>query len=156
MPTQSLIRWIAVLLVLALFCPLVFAQPGRQPGRFPQPGQPGRPFQPGQPMSPAQPGPSDAEVATACGGMLLFFILIGVISLVSTIVWIFVVIWVAKDANARGMDNSGLWVVLVLFLGVLGLVIYLVSRPSGDLKICRECGKKRLREARRCPHCRAA
>ena len=147
---QALIRSIAVLLALAVFCPLVFAQPGR-PGRFPQPGQPGRPFQ-----TPPQTGPTDAEVATACGGMLLFFIIVGVISLVSTIVWIFVVIWVAKDANARGMDNSALWVVLVLFLGLIGLVVYLVSRPAGELKICRECGKKRLREARRCPHCRAA
>jgi hypothetical protein len=166
---QSLIRWTAVLLALTLFCPLVFAQPNRpgqpgrpfpqpgQPGRpFPQPGQPGRPIQPGQPISPGQTGPSDAQVARACGGMIILFVILGVISIVSTIIWIFVLIWVAKDAKARGMDNSALWVVLVLFLGLLGLIIYIVSRPAGDLKICRECGKKRLRGGKRCPHCRAA
>jgi hypothetical protein len=151
---RSISRCVAVLVVLTLFCPLVLAQP-RPP--FQQPGQrPGQPFQPVQPMSPGQNGPSDADVATACGGMAVIFVIIAVISIISTIVWIFVLIWVAKDANARGMDNSVLWVVLVFFLGVIGLVIYLVVRPAGTLKTCRECGKKRLREAKRCPHCRLA
>ena len=160
MSARSIIRCVAALMALTLFCPLVLAQPGpgQRPGQpFQQPGQrPGQPFQPGQPMSPGETGPSDADVATACGGMVVFFVIIAVISIISTIVWIFVLIWVAKDASSRGMDNSVLWVVLVFFLGVIGLVIYLVVRPAGTLKTCPECGKKRLREARRCPHCRTA
>lgn len=110
-------------------------------------------------MQPGDTEPSDAEAAAgcaACGGMVAVMVVSLVISIVSLVVWIFVVIWVAKDAKARGMDNGGLWVVLVLFLGLVGLIIYLVVRPAGELTTCDECGKKRLRELKRCPHCRAA
>ena len=79
-----------------------------------------------------------------------------VVSVAAMVAWIFVAIWASKDAKSRGMDNSGMWVVLILFTGMIGLIIYIVSRPPGDLKTCRECGNKRLRESRRCPHCRAA
>jgi len=142
-----------VLLLLTTMSPLAVAQPGR-PGQPFQPGRPGQPFQPGGPGQPG--GPSDADAAAGCaamGGCLIFGLILSVVSL---IVWIFVAVWAAKDAKSRGMDNSGMWVVLILFTGVIGLVIYLVSRPSGTLKSCRECGGKRLRESRRCPHCRAA
>jgi hypothetical protein len=157
---QSLMRWSAVLLALTLFCPLVFGQPNR-------PGQPGRPFpQPGQPNRPGQPGPTGSNTVdaarqagalscAACSGIFTL-IIAGIVLIIHTIIWVLVAIWVANDAKARGMDNSALWVVLTIFLGLIGLIIYLVSRPTGELTICRECGKKRLREARRCPHCRAA
>ncbi len=137
--------------LLVTLSPLALAQPGR----------PGQPFPPGRPSGqPNQPiGPSDAQKAgaAACGGVALFFaiLMIGV-SIVATVIWVFVAIWAAKDAKARGMDNSALWIVLILFTGLIGLIIYLVSRPSGELVLCEECGSKRLRESRRCPHCRAA
>lgn len=154
MAAHSLYRWVAVLLILMTISPLALAQPGRRPG------QPGQPFQPGRPMQPGQPNqPSDADAAVgcaACGVSALFVIVAVGISIAAMIAWIFVAIWASKDAAARGMDNSGMWVVLILFTGMIGLIIYLVSRPQGELKICRECGSKRLRESRRCPHCRAA
>jgi hypothetical protein len=142
-----------VLLTLLILCPLVLAQPRR-------PGQPFPPNRPGQP-GPIRPGgPSDADTAAgcaACGSAFVFIIILGtVISIATTIVWVFVLIWVAKDARSRGMDNGAMWVILVLFTGVIGLIIYIVSRTQGELKTCRECGNKRLRESRRCPHCRAA
>jgi hypothetical protein len=142
-----------VLLVLLTLCPLVLAQPGR-------PGQPFPPNRPGQP-GPIRPGgPSDADTAAgcaACGSAFLFIIIASVvISVLTTIAWVFVLIWVAKDARSRGMDNGAMWVILVLFTGVIGLIIYIVSRTQGELKTCRECGNKRLRASRRCPHCRAA
>jgi hypothetical protein len=144
-----------VLLFLSITCPLALAQPGR-PGR---PGQPGQPFQPGQPIRPGQQGPSDADAAaaaTACGGCGIAIVVIAVlVSLVTTVIWVFVLIWVAKDAKSRNVDNPALWVILVFFLGVIGLVIYVVARPQGELVRCRDCGNKRLRESRRCPHCRA-
>src|SRR3954467_5163117 len=40
-------------------------------------------------------------------------------------------IWVARDAKSRGMDNSVMWMVLVFFTSLLGLVIYIFSRPQG-------------------------
>jgi hypothetical protein len=149
--TRTLLRSLIVLLVLTILCPLVYGQ--RRPG---QPFQPNPP--PGQPFQ--QPGganaPNAGGAAACCGAYLFIMIFIGVLSVGSLIAWIFISLWVYKDATSRGLDNSGMWLVLVLFTGMIGLIIYIVTRPQGDLKTCRECGNKRLRESRRCPHCRAA
>jgi hypothetical protein len=51
------------------------------------------------------------------------------------------------------MDNSVMWMILVMFIGLLGLIIYLFSRPQGDLIQCGHCGNSRLAVSRRCPHC---
>jgi hypothetical protein len=140
--------------LLATLAPLALAQPGR-PGQPFQPRQPG----PGGPIGPSRPSSSpntDAAGCAACGVAGVFGVLMIIIAVASTVVWVLVAIWAAKDAKARGMDNSALWVVLILFTGLIGLIIYLVTRPSGELVLCEECGSKRLRESRRCPHCRAA
>jgi hypothetical protein len=159
---QPLTRLALVFVALTSLTPLILAQPGRpgQPGRPNPPFQPGQPGRPNPPFQPGQPNPNNADTAAgcaACGGAFVFIIILSVaISIVTTIIWVFVLIWVAKDAKSRGMDNGAMWVVLVLFTGVIGLVIYIVSREQGDLVLCRDCGNKRLRESRRCPHCRAA
>jgi len=44
-------------------------------------------------------------------------------------VWIALLVWVYRDASRRGM-NGALWVVVVFFLHLIGLVIYLVVRGS--------------------------
>jgi len=145
---RPIIRLTLVLLTLMTLSPLVLAQPGRRPGQPVQPFQPGRPGQPGS--------GGEAAGCAACGGFMVILIISLVVSVAAMVAWIFVAIWASKDAKSRGMDNSGMWVVLILFTGMIGLIIYIVSRPPGDLKTCRECGNKRLRESRRCPHCRAA
>ncbi len=104
-------------------------------------------------VSAERAGANDAAGCAACG---VFGVIMLVIGVGATIFWVFVAVWAAKDAKSRGMDNGALWVVLILFTGVIGLIIYIVSRPQGDLYSCEDCGKKRLRESRRCPHCRAA
>jgi hypothetical protein len=151
MPGRPTLRLLLVLLTLMTLSPLASAQPGRRPGAPFSPNRPGQPYQSGQPS-----GGSDVAGCAACGVSAVFLIVALAISVVAMVVWIFIAIWAYKDATARGMDNGCLWLVLILFTGLIGLIIYLVSRPSGELKICRECGKKRLREARRCPHCRFA
>jgi hypothetical protein len=62
-------------------------------------------------------------------------------------------VWVARDAKARGMDSAVLWMLLVFFLNVIGLVIYLLSRPQGITVPCPNCGNKRLLASVKCPHC---
>jgi len=62
-------------------------------------------------------------------------------------------VWVARDAKARGMDSAALWMLLVFFLNLLGLVIYLLSRPQGNTVPCSNCGNKRLQASVKCPHC---
>ena len=49
------------------------------------------------------------------------------------VIWVFVVIHVFVD-NFRRQDHGGfakaMWTVLIIFLPVLGVIIYLIARPS--------------------------
>jgi hypothetical protein len=92
----------------------------------------------------------DAQVAggcAACGASLLVLIVV-IIALN-----IALLIWVARDAKNRGMDNSVIWMILVMVTGLLGLIIYLLSRPKGNLVECASCKGKRLAVTPKCPHC---
>lgn len=62
-------------------------------------------------------------------------------------------IWVARDAKARGMDSAVLWMILVMFTSLIGLFIYASARPQGNLIQCASCNNKRLQASARCPHC---
>ena len=62
-------------------------------------------------------------------------------------------VWVVRDAKNRGVESPILWMLLVFVLSFLGLVIYLLSRPGGNLVACEHCGHKKLQYARLCPHC---
>ena len=63
-----------------------------------------------------------------------------------------VLIWTARDATARGM-NDLLWMLLVLVLGPLGFAIYLYARRQGRKAPCRRCANERLEGTFRCPWC---
>lgn len=102
-------------------------------------------------------GPSDAETCAACGtcgagmgAMIIIPILICAIILALNIA---LLVWVARDAKARGLDNSVLWMALVLFTSVLGFIIYIFARPQGELMQCQHCGNKRLQSSAKCPTC---
>jgi putative membrane protein insertion efficiency factor len=87
----------------------------------------------------------------ACAGACLkVIILLGIHFAVMVACLIFV--W--KDAKARGDSNATLWLVLVFFLGWVGAVIYLVARPKGDLSPCPSCHQPRLSTLAVCPHCK--
>jgi uncharacterized membrane protein len=73
--------------------------------------------------------------------MGVIFILILV--LVLFIVWIYVLVWVVRDANKRG-KNGTFWGLLTFFLGIIGLIIYLLARPGGNLVSCNYCRKEKL------------
>jgi len=62
-------------------------------------------------------------------------------------------VWVARDAKARGMDSAVVWMFLVMGTSVIGLVIYLFSRPQGNLISCQHCKNKRLQVSAKCPYC---
>jgi hypothetical protein len=87
--------------------------------------------------------------AAACGCLGFFgSLIIGIIALN-----IAILVWVARDAKARGMDSAVLWMILVMFTGLIGLVIYLFARPQGNVIPCSHCGNKRLQVSAKCPHC---
>lgn len=92
---------------------------------------------------------ADTNPAAACGCLgTLGFLVIGIIALN-----IALLVWVARDAKSRGMDSAILWMLLVMFTGIIGLVIYLFVRPQGSTVQCHSCNNKRLQVSAKCPHC---
>ena len=99
-----------------------------------------------------------AFVAASAGVSVGTAGLVGLVCVTPLVIFLLniaLLIWVARDARARGVDGA-LWVCLVLFTGPLGLVIYLAQRPAGLLSLCDSCNNWMLDSARRCPHCQAA
>ena len=91
----------------------------------------------------------NASPFVACGCLGFFgLIMVGIIALN-----IALLIWVARDAKSRGMDNAVVWMILVMLTGIIGLIIYLFTRPQGNLVPCPQCGNKRLQVSAKCPHC---
>jgi uncharacterized membrane protein YhaH (DUF805 family) len=91
----------------------------------------------------------DANPFVACGCLGLF----GVLMVAIFVLNIALLIWVARDAKSRGMDSAILWMILVMLTGIIGLIIYVFTRPQGNLVPCAHCGNKRLQVSATCPHC---
>ena len=101
--------------------------------------------------------PSDAETAaagatgcaacSACGGLLI------IVPIAILVLNIALLVWVARDAKGRSMDSAVMWMILVMFTGPIGLIIYIFSRPQGNLIQCQHCNNKRLQASSKCPHC---
>jgi len=53
-----------------------------------------------------------------------------VCGIVLWIIWIILAIWAYKDAKKRGMSAPIVWFLVVFFLGIIGLIIYLIVRPK--------------------------
>ena len=91
----------------------------------------------------------DASPFVACGCLGFFgVIIVGIIAL-----HVALLVWVARDAKSRGMDNAVIWMILVMLTGIIGLIIYLLTRPPGNLVPCPHCQNKRLQVSAKCPHC---
>ena len=97
----------------------------------------------------AQREPSPVAGAAGCAlcGSLLF------VPIAILIVNIALLVWVARDAKSRGMDSAVIWMILVMFTSVLGLILYIFSRPQGNLIRCPHCNNQRLQASAKCPHC---
>ncbi len=93
-------------------------------------------------------GSSDQEVGACfgCGAIILIPILLIVLNIA-------LLVWVARDAKSRGMDSAVLWMILVMFTGPIGLILYIFSRPQGNLVQCPSCQNRRMQASAKCPHC---
>ncbi len=100
----------------------------------------------GQNPNPAAPA-AGCAVCSGCGGLFIVFWLAIIALQISLLVW------VARDAKARGMDSAILWMLFVLFVPLIGILIYLFARPQGNMIQCQNCHNKRLEASVRCPHC---
>jgi hypothetical protein len=94
----------------------------------------------------------EAAGCACCGSMLLMIVLPIVLIVLYFAINVAILFWVAKDAKSRGMDGA-MWIFLILFTGVVGLAIYLFSRPQGLLIQCEKCGNNRMEVSAKCPHC---
>ncbi|MGH9787471.1 MAG: membrane protein insertion efficiency factor YidD [Candidatus Acidiferrales bacterium] len=92
----------------------------------------------------------DAAAGAACALGFLFIVLL-IVGVIAT--WIGLLVFVVRDAKNRGTENPVLWLILILFTHVIGLVIYFLARPAGNLVACEHCKNKKLQYARACPHC---
>ncbi|MBI2477277.1 MAG: Hsp70 family protein [Planctomycetia bacterium] len=97
--------------------------------------------------------PSPEGAAAACAGCGACGAGVVAIPILYFILNIALLVWVARNAKARGMDSAVIWMILVMFTNLLGLVIYLFARPQGNLIRCASCGNNRLQASRQCPHC---
>jgi len=103
----------------------------------------------------------DWEYTDASAGWALFGLgLMCIIPLVWLIIAILIAIWVYRDAEKRG-SSGALWLIIVIFTGIIGLIIWLVVRPpiggkpsaaSSDRK-CPNCGRPIPMDAKACPYC---
>ena len=73
-----------------------------------------------------------------------------ILSLVLLVIWIFVIVWVYRDAERRGM-NGILWALLVFIGNLIGLLIYLIVR-SGNGSSTKEAIKSQP-ASQTCPNC---
>jgi hypothetical protein len=92
--------------------------------------------------------------AAACGivGVMLVVYLVVLLVMLAIGITIAVLIFkfIKKDAIARGDNPSKAWFAL---LGLLGLLIYVLTRPQGNVLPCPSCGQSRMQGLPRCPHC---
>jgi hypothetical protein len=73
--------------------------------------------------------------------------------------WVYVIVWVYRDAERRGMSGL-LWALLVLIGNIVGLIIYLIVRSEtaarpreASTEKCPGCGTDVARGFAFCPNC---
>jgi uncharacterized membrane protein YhaH (DUF805 family) len=88
-----------------------------------------------------------AVACAGCGGFVLLLILL------TFAMQIAILVWVARDAKARGMDAAVIWMLFVFLVPLIGLVVYVFSRPQGAIVKCPHCNNSRLQALSVCPYC---
>ena len=77
------------------------------------------------------------------------------VGLAVIVIHFIITIWATKDSKKRGYPGLKMLFIffLVLFLPLLGLLLYFVLRPSGKLVPCKRCKKMAFPHLKECPHC---
>lgn len=97
-----------------------------------------------------QSNPENVAGCFGCAAVSGFGLIFGLAILAT---WIALLVWVFRDAKSRAAENPILWMLLVFFLHAVGLILYLLMRPQGNVVPCTSCKGKKLQYARVCPHC---
>ena len=85
--------------------------------------------------------------------------------IVGLVIAILICVWVYRDAESRQM-NGGLWLIIVLISGPVGLLVYLIVRGETRrgtfpptrrrTSFCSTCGRELAINTNFCPHCGTA
>ena len=81
------------------------------------------------------PAPSFMPVTVLVHSILFGGLLGGMLWVAWFIIGILLAIWAYRDAGSRGTSGL-LWAIIVVILPILGIIIYLVIRPSGRASSC--------------------
>jgi uncharacterized membrane protein YhaH (DUF805 family) len=65
---------------------------------------------------PGDPGAACAACSSCFGFVALFFVALLAINIA-------ILVWVARDAKARGMSSPAGWLILIFFTGLIGLIM---------------------------------
>ena len=99
---------------------------------------------------------SPDDGAAACGvmgcGLVVWLVMMVVMLGIGVTVIVLIFKYIKRDATARAMPNANSipWLAL---LGLVGLVIYLLTRPQGEVLPCPHCNQGRMQGLPFCPHC---
>lgn len=63
--------------------------------------------------------------------MMALAVVMVILALVGAVVWVWMLIWVYRDAKSRGKEPV-LWVLIVAVLGLVGFIIYYVLRNEPE------------------------
>ena len=102
----------------------------------------------------AEDAAAAAVAATGFAGMGIACCFVYVLMILVFIgVWIFIGIFVMRDAKSRQSENAQLVTILGWLVPMVGLIVHLVTRPNVKLVVCPHCKKKRIEGSAVCPHC---
>jgi double zinc ribbon protein len=77
----------------------------------------------------------------------------GVAVVAFVFLWILLPTWVYVDATERGVQRARLFAFLTVISSLIGLVVYLISRPEeGKALVCPACSRE-VNGGAFCPHC---
>jgi hypothetical protein len=77
----------------------------------------------------------------------------GVAGLAFVFLWVLLPTWVYVDGTERGVRRARLFAFLTVISSLIGLVVYLISRPeNGKTLACPACGRE-VNGGAFCPHC---
>src|SRR5579871_6572213 len=129
------------LFAIVLVILIAFALSGNQ-GKRPAPDR--RAGQEDRQAPVLQIEPASPNTAAWAGIGFMAFLCIFFLAIAWLVGVILALIYVAKDSRSRGQDSGPMWIIVLLLTGVIGLLIYLASRPAGALIVCHHCHNKRL------------
>lgn len=104
---------------------------------------------------------ADEDWEKAWGAWWVFSGALCVIPILLFIVWLFICVWVYRDAEKRG-KNGALWLIICLLFGIIGLIIWVIVRPPetsfyekkrDTRRSCPDCGREIPFDANICPYC---